>query len=438
MKISGNKRLNANQFNLCKGQFVHVRLFKASFYFLMAAVALWGFYSCKKSEQTVELTFTSWRIDDVAQMNRINALFTSTHPNITVKFSAMDPTVYDAITNNSLVNGTGSDIIFLWSYDKGRALFDAGYLTDLTKVIPNLTSFATVPLKAWSTESGVTYGVPSVGVTHGIYYNKSIFNKYQIQEPATWDEFIADCEKLLLAGETVISQGAADKSWILNRVIFCGLGANFYGGESARQGLMNGTMKLTDANFLDAFRAVNSLVKYMPSNYKTLGYEASKVLFATGKAAMFIGGSWEISVLQNLGASSSTIGWFAPPVKNAGDKLQYCFQVDAGIGVNKNSKHSAAATEYIKWVSGSAYAHAIMTELPGFFSYTPGASTLENPLAQKMFNTASTATLTIRLMDEKFNSKSPTGDALMNDALQGMLLGTYTPESAAAYVQERL
>ena len=365
-------------------------------------------------------------------------LFTSTHPNITVKFSAMDPTVYDAITNNSLVNGTGSDIIFLWSYDKGRALFDAGYLTDLTKVIPNLTSFATVPLKAWSTESGVTYGVPSVGVTHGIYYNKSIFNKYQIQEPATWDEFIADCEKLLLAGETVISQGAADNSWILNRVIFCGLGANFYGGESARQGLMNGTMKLTDANFLDAFRAVNSLVKYMPSNYKTLGYEASKVLFATGKAAMFIGGSWEISVLQNLGASSSTIGWFAPPVKNAGDKLQYCFQVDAGIGVNKNSKHSAAATEYIKWVSGSAYAHAIMTELPGFFSYTPGASTLENPLAQKMFNTASTATLTIRLMDEKFNSKSPTGDALMNDALQGMLLGTYTPESAAAYVQERL
>jgi len=33
--------------------------------------------------------------------------------------------------------------------------------------------------------------VPSVGVTHGIYYNKSIFSKYQIQEPATWADFIA-------------------------------------------------------------------------------------------------------------------------------------------------------------------------------------------------------------------------------------------------------
>lgn len=414
------------------------QLFKTALLLFIAIGIIGGFNSCKKSDQTVELTFNSWRIDDVDAMNRINAIFTSTHPNITIKFTAQDPTVYDAATSNNLANGTGSDILFLWSYDKGRALYNAGYLTDLTNVIPNLTSFPTVPLKAWSTETGITYGVPSVGVTHGIYYNKAIFTKYQIQEPATWDEFIVDCEKLLLAGETVIAQGAADNSWILNRVIFCGLGANFYGGETSRQGLMSGTMKLTDANFLDAFKAVNSLVKYMPASYKTLGYEASKVLFAQGKAAMFIGGSWEINVLQNLGATSTTIGWFAPPVKKAGDKLQYCFQVDAGIGLNKNSKHSREALEYIKWVSGSEYAHAIMTELPGFFSYTPGASTLANSLAQKMFNTSATATLTIRLMDEKFNSKSPTGDALMNDALQGMLLGTYTPESAAAYVQERL
>ena len=402
---------------------------------LIAAFTILALNSCKKTAEPVELTFTSWRIDDIDGMNRINALFTASHPGITINFKPKDPVQYDAITSTDLANGSSEDIIFVWSYDKGRKLYDSGYLVDLTKVIPNLSSFPQVPLKAWSTPTGVTYAVPSVGVTHGIYYNKSIFSKYQIQEPATWADFIAACDKLQLAGETVLSVGAADNAWVLNRVIFCGLGANFYGGETARQGLMNGTMKLTDANFLDAFKMVNSLVKYMPSNYKTMGYEGSKALFATGKAAMFIGGSWEINVLKNLGASSSMIGWFAPPVKNAGDKLQYCFQVDAGIGLNKKSKHSAEALEYIKWVSGSEYAHGIMTELPGFFSYTPGTSTLENPLAQKMFNAASTAELTIRLMDEKFNAKSPTGDELMNNALQKMIIGEYTPESAAAFVQ---
>ena len=79
-----------------------------------------------------------------------------------------------------------------------------------------------------------------------------------------------------------------------------------------------------------------------------------------------------------------------------------------------------------------------MTELPGFFSYTPGAPTPLNPLANKMFNAATGATLTVRLMDEKFNSPTPGGDAWMNEALQGMMLGTYTPETAAAYVQGKL
>jgi raffinose/stachyose/melibiose transport system substrate-binding protein len=404
---------------------------------LISVFAILGFNSCKKTADPVVLTFTSWRIDDIDAMNRINALFTATHPNITINFKPKDPVQYDAITNTALLNGSAEDIIFLWSYDKGRKLYDDGYIADLTNVIPNLTSYPQVPLKAWS-KTGVTYAVPSVGVTHGIYYNKSIFSKYQISEPTTWAEFIAACEKLKLANETVLAVGAADNTWVLNRVIYCGLGANFYGGETGRQGLMNGTLKLTDANFLDAFSMVNSLVKYMPSDYKTLGYEGSKALFASGKAAMFIGGSWEINVLKNLGASSSMIGWFAPPVKNSGDKLQYCFQVDAGIALNKKCKHTAEALEYIKWVSGSEYAHAIMTELPGFFSYTPGASTLENPLAQKMFNTAATADLTIRLMDEKFNASSPTGDELMNNALQKMIIGDYTPEVAAAAVQSGL
>lgn len=403
----------------------------------LTALIITGLTGCRKSDDTVVLTLSSWRTEDVAQMNRINALFTNAHPDITITFQPFTATGYDSITLNKLENGTGADIIFLRSYDKGRTLYDGGYLSDLTGVIPNLSSFSPVAVKAWSTESGIIYGVPSAGVTHGIYYQKSIFEKYNIQEPATWDEFIAACEKLLLGGETVIAQGALD-AWTLNFVVYSGLGANFYGGEASRQALMARDMKMTDPKFTDAFQAVLSLRKYMPKGYQSLGYDSSRQLFASGGAAMFIGGSWEISVFEALGAGSSKIGWFAPPVKKAGDKLQYCFHVDAGIGLNKNSKNREAATEYIKWVSGSGYARSIMAELPGFFSYTPGTLTLSNPLAQEMFDAAGTASLTVRLMSEKLNAQSPTGDALMDEVLKGMMLGSFTPETAADYVQEQL
>jgi raffinose/stachyose/melibiose transport system substrate-binding protein len=410
-------------------------------FFKLALVALLfiSTNSCKKAENnTIELVFTSWRIDDVEEMNRINAQFTAQNPNIKVKFYSPGDINYDSVTISNLSKGVGADLIFLWSYDRGRALYDAGYLADLTTVVPNLNAYPKTPLAAWTTETGITYGSPSVGVTHGVYYNKSLFSKYQIQEPTNWTEFLAACEILKINGETVIAQGSGGTGWTLNRVIYCGLGANFYGGETARQALINGTKKLTDANFIDAFNMVNSLKKYFPTGYETLDYEGARDLFAAGKAAIFIGGSWEISLFNERGLNSTNLGWFAPPLKNAGDKLQYCFQVDAGIGVNKQSKNYDAAITYLKWLSGIEYGHDIMNELPGFFSYTPGAFRVTNLLAQEMFDASKNATLTVRLMDEKLSASSPTGDAIMSEGLRQMILGILTPEQAAAYVQSRL
>ena len=79
-----------------------------------------------------------------------------------------------------------------------------------------------------------------------------------------------------------------------------------------------------------------------------------------------------------------------------------------------------------------------MNELPGFFSYTPGAFRVTNLLAQEMFDASKNATLTVRLMDEKLSASSPTGDAIMSEGLRQMILGILTPEQAAAYVQSRL
>jgi raffinose/stachyose/melibiose transport system substrate-binding protein len=412
-------------------------LFRMTYLVTVSIFFLAGILACNKSDEQVEITFTSWRIDDVAEMDRINALYTQEHPDVTIRFDSYDPMIYDSIALGKLSKGNGADLIFLWSYDKGRNYYDKGYLYDLNSVIPNLSSYGQLPLNAWTTGSGITYALPSVGVTHGVYYQKSFFTKYNIQEPTTWDEFIAACEKIHSGGETAIAQGAND-GWTLGRIVFSTLGACFYGGETARKALIAGTAKLTDSNFLDAYNAVNSIKKYLPQGFATMGYEDARQYFATGKAAMFIGGSWEISVFEGLGLTSSQIGWFAPPVKKAGDKIQYCFHVDAGIGVNKKSKHMKESLEYLEWLSGTEYANALMSELPGFFSYTPGTQVAGNSLAQEMYNTISVSDLTVRLMFEKLNSKTPGGDALLSQSLEGMLKGIYTPQAAAAWVQNQL
>ncbi len=394
--------------------------------------------ACSKKpveKEKVQIIFTSWRTEDIERMNRINAVFMEKNPDIEVLFQPISDNEYDVQMRAGLETGTGADIIFLESYDSGRNVYEGGSIQELNQDMPNLEGFPAAAVTAWSTADGTIFAVPSVGVTHGVYYHKDIFDKYGLQEPETWDEFIAIAQTLKDNDEIVFAQGALD-DWTTYEVVFSGLGANFYGGEASRQALMAGEMKLTDQPFLDAFNAVDQLQQFFPKGYEALDYVSMQTMFGTGQAAMFMGGSWELGILEDLGTTD--LGWFPPPVKEKGDTIQYCFHVDAGIAMNKNTKHPEEALRYLKWVSTPEYAQLIMNELPGFFSYTPGNYPLDNAIAKEMIDTASDSVLTVRTVWEKMSAQSPSGNSLMGEALPKMLKDEFTPEEAAAFVQDGL
>jgi len=79
-----------------------------------------------------------------------------------------------------------------------------------------------------------------------------------------------------------------------------------------------------------------------------------------------------------------------------------------------------------------------MNELPGFFSYTPGNYTLDNPLAKENIDVATNADITVRTTWEKLSAHEPSGNILMWEAMLGLLTDKYTPEEAAAHVQRGL
>ena len=384
----------------------------------------------------VKLVFTSWRTEDIDRMNRINKEFTKEYPNIVVDFQPVKDTEYDAQLKQSLAAGVGADIIFLRSYDSGYQIYQTGSLQDLTDVVPALAEFPSAAVKAWATPEGTSYGIPAAGVVHGVYYRKSIFDKYGLSVPSTWDEFIAACETLKAGGETVFAQGTKD-NWTLYEVIFSGLGANFYGGEEARQSLISKESRFTDDNFVLALEKIKELQPYFPDRFEGIDYVTMQQIFGTGNAAMFIGGSWEIGIFEDLGGLED-VGYFAPPVASEGDTLQYCFHVDAGIGMNNNTKYPEEAKTYMKWLASSEYAQLYMNELPGFFSYTPGSYSLTNTLAKEMEDYVADSVPTVRTVWEKMSAQAPSGNELVGEAIQKMYAGELTPAQAAKYVDDGL
>lgn len=387
-------------------------------------------------EEKTTLYVSNW-IELPEKMKVINSEFMKEYPDIKVEYIEYTNTIYDDEMNYQLKAGIAPDIIYLRSYDKGYEVFKTGYLATLNEIVPQLANFPEAPVKAWSSSDGEIYGVPSLGVVHGIYFNKRIFNQYGLQPPETWNQLLDTSRQLQSKGITPFSFGTKDR-WVLYEVFFSGLGANFYGGEETRQKLLNKEIRITDQRFKTSIDELMKLRPFFPSNYRDIGYSQMRTSFAKGEAAMYIGGSWDITNLKENSPEPESIGFFAPPPLKKGDNLNYCFHVDIGIGMNRVTRYPEAAKKYIRWVASKDYAKTVMNQFPGFFSYTPGLYELDDNLAKEMESYIADSIPTVRTLWEKLSAESPTGNELMGIAMQRTLNSEFTPSEALNYIDSGL
>ena len=132
--------------------------------------------SCTPSGESVTLTIESWRNDDLSiWQDTIIPAFEATI-GIKVVFSPAAPTEYNAALNAKLEAGTAGDLITCRPFDASLALYDQGYLADLTD-LPGMENFSDVAKSAWITDDGsAVFCVPMASVIHGFIYNKDHFD----------------------------------------------------------------------------------------------------------------------------------------------------------------------------------------------------------------------------------------------------------------------
>ncbi|MCK9286778.1 MAG: ABC transporter substrate-binding protein [Sphaerochaetaceae bacterium] len=407
---------------------------------LMVGTLIWaggGKEAASDDSGAVVLRYTSLRTEDQERENSKNAEFTKLFPNIKIQFEAIKDTEYDTVLKTSLETGVAADIVMLRSFDGGRQIYDGGYLVELNDIIPGMhDTFTANSIATWATEDGVMYGVPYFGSITGVWYNIDIFNKYGLKEPETWAEFIAICEKLKNAGETVFAHGTKDQ-WAITETLYCDLGPNFYGGEDSRQKLMAKEIKYTDPKFVKAYEKIGELVKYFPSGYQGIDYVTMQQMFLNEQAAMFIAGSWELGIIRDAEVNA---GWFPPPVEKKGDPLHYAFYADLALGINKNTEHMEEAIEFLKWVASPDHAKLLANALPGMFPTLKIHYDIDDALALEIIESTQMSHVvpTGQLMWEKLSLEEPSGETLQNEAVQRFLNGTFTAKQAVEYVQKGL
>ena len=383
------------------------------------------------------LVIDSWRIDDQAVwQNKILPLFEATHPDISVKFRATPPADYDTQLKSRLNEGSAADLITCRPFDFSLALYQSGYLKDLSD-LAGLSNFSPAAKSAWQTDdASATYCVPIAAVIHGFIFNRDVFEELNLEIPQTETEFFAVLERIQTReGLIPLALGVRDR-WEAATMGYNNIGPNYWHGETGRLALIDGLQKFTDEQWVAPFRTLATWRKYLGEGYQERSYQDSQKLFVSGRAAVYPAGSWEIAGFNDR--ADFRLGAFRPPVRKAGDECFISDHVDMAIGLNPASPNQAAAYRFLNWISTSEFASIYANALPGFFPLSNHEIAISDPLAKTFHAWRNDCHSTIRVATQKLSRGTPRLEIELWDAAVEAIAGTSSADELAAGLQKSL
>ncbi len=371
-----------------------------------------------------ELSFWSWRQEDVAAYGEIIEAFEAEHPEISVTYTAHEAKAYNTILTTALAGGSGPDIIHTRAYGSLENISSAGYLEPLGGQVDLSLLSADELLGTTLRADGKVYAVPFASQTVLVYYNSDIFEAQGINPPETWDDFLAVSEQLKAAGITPLANGTAD-GWTIE-VMSGAFMPNFYGSSFFGE-VTSGATTFDDERYVAALGKMAELAPYMPVGFEGVDYATMKALFTSGAAAMFVGGSWEINGFRDEGVN---FGIMPGPAADAGGERMVATWMDGGYGVNAASANKDAALEFIRFTATTPFAQMLTDKLNNIAAVDGAVSS--DATLQQVSSFHSAATPYIMLVAFRFDK--PTGSTLLQDGLQQLMTGSKTASEVAADV----
>lgn len=188
---------------------------------LLSAVML-GLSSCAdrqvvtEQKQQVEISF-SWWGNDTRNEYTIEAIrqFEELHPDIRVNCSYSEWSGYEARSRVRMYSNTEADVMqinFGWLSEyspDGTGYYDLEQMRDVL----DLSSYTEDQL-AYGRREGILNALPIAMNTETVYINETIYNKYGLDIPKTWDDLFAAAKVMKPDGIYPIS-GAQKSVWLL-------------------------------------------------------------------------------------------------------------------------------------------------------------------------------------------------------------------------------
>ena len=384
------------------------------------------------ADDVTEITFWTWRPEDVSFYDAVIADFEAANPDVKVTQNAIKNTEYNTILSAALAAGDGAPDVFMSRAYGGLQTFaDSGYMLALDELMPELQEFSdSARGGATSITDGKIYGVPAVSQTMLCYYNKKVYEELGLSIPTTWDEFLANLEACKAAGYEALANGTKE-GWCCE-FLFGGVGPSFYGGNDFYNKVVAGETTFMDEKFVSAVQKIKDLTPYMPEMFEGVAYTDMQANFINEISAHFVGGSYEAAYFSSENPDLQ-YDVFAVPGLTADDPAYVSVYADMNFSIAASSKKQDAAVKFLKYLATKEFGDRIVSEL-AMVSSVPGVDVAANPFIARVLELQQNATPYIFLVG--FRYEQPTGSSLFQSAAQDLMTGKLTAEETCQLVQD--
>jgi len=379
-------------------------------------------------------TLTLWTWSNEARTafeGGISNAFEAANPGIQLEVLVQPDKDYQTLLTTGLSGSGGPDVAAIRSYGVISSFADSGNLVALDDVVSDWSVFSKLAMTGASSRTdGKIYAVPQGVQTAQVYYNKAIFSQHGLQVPTTWTDFLKVSAALKDAGVTPLAMpGNVAAQTALAGEVF---GNARRGGDAFAAKLIKGETNLNDPDNVASIQLMADLKPYLNDNPTSVTLDEAVTLFATGQAAMFASGTWQVATFAKLNPKLD-YGTFNVPVDAGWPSGEVTVAyADGGWALSKRSEHPEQAKKLMNWLASTEFANLYANAM-GTIPARDGV-TLKNPQIQEMYQRYLKNPSTY-LGAAYLRYGTPWGTDIYGEQMQKIWLGQADAKSAAAAIQ---
>lgn len=354
--------------------------------------------------------------------------YENAHPGVTITYETFENEAYKTKIKSAVAANELPDIFFTWGGGFSKSFVESGKVLPIDKYYNDeFKSQLSTAALGNATYNGQIYGSTYSTPVSVMFYNKTMFDKYGLKAPETWDELKNVCQTFIKNGITPIGVSVKD-TWVL-AMTHDALTIKSAGPVKVVNALTKNGQSYNDPDFLASATKIKELVDmgaYVEGATGLSNDEAS-ARFYDGTVPMYITGSWMGGSIQTDAPNPNDFDVCPVPVINSTNA-----KITDFMGGASDTLMVAASTKHPD-IAGNAVFE--ITRSLSKYAYLDGAGIAAwkvdyddssvNPITAKVAEYATNAT-SFTLWFDTLMEANDAGEYLA--LLQQLYIGDITPQ----------